>query len=240
MHSKNQIILVPAIAIGALVLISVVVLIVISNLPKDNGMVTVEENYFDGTLLSFGEWKGTMSWHEYFRAEIDDIEGFMDYVRKCEYYDEKLEFNNSNSPFSTVMYFVVSGKIFSLRVSENIVWLVPLEKKYYDVQKKSELVRFMWVPVDTYATHSTSSETRRYDTPGKWDADVTMDDIKYLYSKIDPEMYEVTADGIFVKGYVEIIDEVSWELISYETTDKYGVKIFEDESGSVMVDVIYP
>ena len=240
MHSKKQIILVPVIAFIALVIIGTVAFTLLSNLPKDDGMVTVEEEFFDGTVLNFGKWKGTLSSLEYCIVELDDIDGFMEYVRNCEYFDEKLVFKNSNSPFSTVIYLVVSGKVFTLRFFDNRVWLVPLEKKYYDVQYKSHLMRFMWVPVDTYVTHDMNPKTRRYDTPGKWDADVTMDDVKYLYSKVDPEMYEITDEGIFVKGYAAIIDEVSWELISYEPTDKYGVKIFEDESGNVMVDVIYP
>ena len=240
MRSVKQSVVIPIITVVVLIIIAAVVFVVISKLPKDSGMVHVEQEYLDGTLLDLGEWKGTLhNGNEFFTATLDDLDGFLDSLRKSGLYDERLEFECPYGYYSSIFYLVVDGRIFSLRVRENRISIIPLQNKYYDVYFKSQLVRIMWAPVDTFISQKTDSKTNKY-LPSEWDAVVTLDDIKYLYSKIDDDMYETADDGIYVKCYVYNVDETSWELISIDKTDKNAIKIYEDESGKVLVDVLYP
>ena len=126
---KKQEILVPLIAAIVLAVIITATLIIISSLPKETGLITLKQEYFDGTVLDLGTWKGTLSGsNEYFTATLDDIDEFTDCLRKSDLYDEKLEFKNSKSPYSTVIYIAVNKKIFSIRIMNSTVMLVPLEK----------------------------------------------------------------------------------------------------------------
>lgn len=238
---KRPQVLVPLIAVVLIVVIIAAVFIILSLRPKDSGLVKVAWEYFDGTVLDLGEWKGKLSGGiKYYNATLDDIDAFLDYLRGSELYDEKLEFKNSKSPFSTVIYIPVEGKLFYVRVMNNVVMISSLDTVYNDVEYVSKNVcRFMYSPVDTYGTHFQNPETKKYDSPGRWNADVTLDDIKYLYSFIDEDMYLIEDDCIYVRSYAKLADETSWALISIEKTG-YSLKIYENEDGEVMVDVIYP
>ncbi len=232
--------LIPIITVVVLVLIALVVFIVVSKLPKDSGMVHVQQEYLDGTLLDLGEWKGTLSTiNEYFSASIEDLDGLLDAVRNSDFYDEKLEFDCLYGYYSTIIYLVVDGKAFSLQFwGGDHIAIAPLQTIYYDVLFKTDLSRMMYAPVDTWNSRKTDSKTGKY-VASEWMAAVSLDDIRYLYSKIDSDMYEITDDAIYAKCYVQDVDEISWELISIDKTDKYGVKIYEDETGKVMVEVLY-
>lgn len=239
MKTIKKNVLIPIITAVILVLIALIAFIVISNLTKNAGMVHVCEKYMDGTVLDLGKWKGSLSGgHEYFSASLDDLNGFLDSVRSSDLYDEKLEFECLYGFYSTIIYLVVEGKAFCLQAVDNRVLLTPLQTQYYDVLYKTSLSKIMWAPADTRLSQKKDSDTGKY-VASEWMAAVTLDDIKYLYSKIDNDMYEIAGDCIYAKCYVQNLDEASWELISIDKTDKYGIKIFEDETGKVMVDVIY-
>ena len=97
----------------------------------------------------------------------------------------------------------------------------------------------MLSPVDTYATHFQNSETKKYDSPGVWDADISLDDIKYLYTKTDEDMYKIESDCVYVRSYAIIPDETNLGNFTIGKSDDYNVKISKNEYDEIVVDVIY-
>lgn len=79
---KRPQVLVPLIAVVLIVVIIAAVFIILSLRPKDSGLVKVAWEYFDGTVLDLGEWKGKLSGGiMYYNATLDDIDAFLDYLR---------------------------------------------------------------------------------------------------------------------------------------------------------------
>lgn len=205
---------------------------------KEETFVNVRTSTKDSVILDFGEWKGKqVNGTQFFQAELENIDEFVAFLKQTDCFDEKLFFKKAEKNFVFDTYYLVkNNRVFLLQIDENIVELKPMESEYLYIDYFSDRVPIMYAMVDVWSTNYDTA-TKTHGSTFWRNTNMTFENIKYLYQKLDNNIFKIEDDKIYIKCMLAEINE-DLSVKEYKFHDRYSIVIYESNEGMI-VDPIY-
>ena len=243
-NKKKYIPIIIASVVALTVAAAAVVYLLLHKKPQKEEYVDLQWQSADGVELDFGTWKGSRAkWLSlYFEANIEEPVKLIEAIKSTSLYDEKLHFERTkpNGSWTQLFYIVKENRIFYIRIYDSGY-----------IEMDSLLSR------DTQFYYSGSDHTlcamvhwsRETDDNGQytgvdcyeWQTPVTMEDLKYLYGKLDDSLCEIDGEKIYVRCFAETVSENEETGLlerSYAPDDNYYAAIFQNGAGRIAIRLV--
>ena len=169
-----------------------VVYLLLHKKPQKEEYVDLKWQSADGVELDFGTWKGSKAkWLSlYFEANIEEPVKLIEAIKSTSLYDEKLHFERTkpNGSWTQLFYIVKENRIFYIRIYDSgYIEMDSLLSRdtqfYYSGSDHTLYAMAHWLRETDDNEHYTGWEDCY-----KWQTPVTMEDLKYLYGKLDDSL----------------------------------------------------
>ena len=235
---KKQIIpIIVACSVAALAVAATVIYLALRPHDKEE-FVDVKVISADGVELNLGRWKGYRTYDsEFFDAVITDMDEFLDSVRAGDFYDKKLCFDSVPGIYPyEVMYLVKDDRIFRLSYYSEGLHIRPLLARSgghnYAESRMASVLYHAMTDTSDYVDNGTHSGIYYWEVPM-----VSMDDIKYLYGKLDDTLYRIDGDTVYVSCFESVFDEEN-ECYRYTLSDGYVTRISAGKDGRILAEIV--
>ncbi|MBQ3894041.1 MAG: hypothetical protein II739_01840, partial [Clostridia bacterium] len=201
----------------------------------------------DGVELDFGTWKGSRAeWLSlYFEANIEEPVKLIEAIKSTSLYDEKLHFERTdpNGSWIQLFYIVKENRIFYIQIyASGYIEMDSLLNRdtqfYYSGSEHMLCAMAHWLRETDVNGHYTGLNCYVWDTilfP------ITIEDLKYLYGKLDDSLYEIDGETIYVKCFAETVSENKNTGLyerSYALDDNYYAAIFQNDAGRISIRLV--
>ena len=237
MKNKRIIPIIVACSVAALIVVATVIYLALRPHDKEE-FVDVKVISGDGVELNLGRWKGYRTYDsEFFDAVITDMDEFLDSVRGSDFYDKKLCFDSVPGTYSyEVMYLVKDDRIFRLSYGSEGLHIRPLLARSgghnYAESRMASVLYHAMTDTSDYVDYGTHSGIYYWEVPM-----VSMDDIKYLYGKLDDTLYRIDGDTVYVSCFESVFDEENG-CYRYTLSDGYVTRISAGKDGRILAEII--
>ena len=237
MKNKRIIPIIVACSVAALIVVATVIYLALRPHDKEE-FVDVKVISGDGVELNLGRWKGYRTYDsEFFDAVITDMDEFLDSVRGSDFYDKKLCFDSVPGTYSyEVMYLVKDDRIFRLSYGSEGLHIRPLLARSgghnYAESRMASVLYHAMTDTSDYVDYGTHSGIYYWEVPM-----VSMDDIKYLYGKLDDTLYRIDGDTVYVSCFESVFDEENG-CYRYTLSDGYVTRIGAGKDGRIAAEII--
>ena len=237
MKNKRIIPIIVACSVAALIVVATVIYLALRPHDKEE-FVDVKVISGDGVELNLGRWKGYRTYDsEFFDAVITDMDEFLDSVRGSDFYDKKLCFDSVPGTYSyEVMYLVKDDRIFRLSYGSEGLHIRPLLARSgghnYAESRMASVLYHAMTDTSDYVDYGTHSGIYYWEVPM-----VSMDDIKYLYGKLDDTLYRIDGDTVYVSCFESVFDEENG-CYRYTLSDGYVTRIGAGKDGRILAEII--
>ncbi len=241
---------IPAIIVCVVVLAiatAAIVYLLLHKKDKKEEYVDIKWQSADGVELDFGTWKGSESkgLSLFLEATIEEPEELIAEICRSPLYDEKLHFTRTAPNGNWVQWFYI--------VKENrIFWIEVYNDGYIGMDSLLNRDAYFSYAIATYKLCVMAHCERETDDNGAplgtnyymWQTTlfpINMEDLKYLYGKLDGSLYEIDGDTIYVKCFAETVSEnQNTGLLerSYAPSDHYYAAIFQNDDGRILVRLV--
>jgi len=241
---------IPAIIVCVVVLAiatAAIVYLLLHKKDKKEEYVDIKWQSADGVELDFGTWKGSRAeWLSlYFEANIEKPEELIAEICRSPLYDEKLHFTKTapNGNWVQLFYIVKENRIFWIQVyNEGYIEMDSLLSRdthfYYSGSNHKLCAMAHWSRETDVNGHYTGLNCYVWDTilfP------ITMEDLKYLYGKLDDSLCEIDGEKIYVRCFAETVSENEETGLlerSYAPDNNYYAAIFQNGAGRISIRLV--
>ncbi len=242
---------IPAIIVCVVVLAiatAAIVYLLLHKKDKKEEYVDIKWQSADGVELDFGTWKGSESkgLSLFLEATIEEPEELIAEICRSPLYDEKLHFTKTapNGNWVQLFYIVKENRIFWIQVyNEGYIGMDSLLSRdthfCYSGSNHKLCAMAHWLRETDVNGHNTGGEDCYV-----WQTilfPITIEDLKYLYGKLDDSLYEIDGETIYVKCFAETVSENKNTGLyerSYALDDNYYAAIFQNGAGRISIRLV--
>ncbi len=224
--------------IAAILVVAAVVAAILLISGKQNKTVQVALRFWGEEGVDLGKWDGEYNGSSDGHSgifKIKDMNAFKTAFEESEFYDERLHVESERSDGVKEDYycFANKGRLFSLTMYSDRVVLYAFREEIWKVFGSDVMV-----PIQA-SFYSYEDTENRYEKPGEWENEkVDMNFIKTLYGTLYASSSKIEDDAVYVKAFE--MYEAEDDSLRYRDLENYAVKIYEDENGKVLLDLIFP
>jgi len=244
-NKKKYIPIIIASVVALTVAAAAVVYLLLHKKPQKEEYVDLKWQSADGVELDFGTWKGSRAeWLSlYFEANIEEPVKLIEAIKSTSLYDEKLHFERTkpNGSWTQLFYIVKENRIFYIRIYDSgyieMDSLLSRDTQFYYSGSDHKLCAMVhWIRETDDNEHYTGWEDCY-----EWQTPVTMEDLKYLYGKLDDSLCEIDGEKIYVRCFAETVSENEETGLlerSYAPDDNYYAAIFQNGAGRISIRLV--
>ena len=244
-NKKKYIPIIIASVVALTVAAAAVVYLLLHKKPQKEEYVDLKWQSADGVELDFGTWKGSRAeWLRlYFEANIEEPVKLIEAIKSTSLYDEKLHFERTkpNGSWTQLFYIVKENRIFYIRIYDSgyieMDSLLSRETDFYYSGANHKLCAMAhWLRETDDNGHYTGWEDCY-----EWQTPVTMENLKYLYGKLDDSLCEIDGEKIYVRCFAETVSENEETGLlerSYAPDNNYYAAIFQNGAGRISIRLV--